>query len=141
MLKNIPLLTLSLLALTACIDRGEADAKLARGCAAGVELFLDEEYEIQKIVKSEFRESTTWGNGYREVDLTAMVSDGWHEGEETYYCTFAETAGPILINYKATIYQLRMPDGTIIGKEGDKISGSYDDHLKLTETVEQGMNR
>ena len=70
-----------------------------------------------------------------------IESDGWYDGEETYQCIFVESTGLFNLRHTATIYQLRLSDDEVYGKEGDKIIGSFEDHLKLTETVEQGMNK
>lgn len=140
MIKAIPLFLVSLIILSGCVDRAAADAKLARGCAAGAEIFIDEGFEIKQITNSKFKDSPGLGKGYREVTIDVMVTDSWYEGEETYQCIFVESIG-IMGQHSATIYQLRLSDDEVYGKEGDKIIGSFQDHLKLTEVVEQGMNR
>ena len=140
MLKTLPFLLASLVILSGCVDRAAADAKLARGCAAGAELFIDEGFKIQEILNQKFQDAPGLGKGYREVTLTVAETDGWYEGEEIYQCIFVETVNPFG-KHAATIYQLRMSDDEVYGKEGTKILGTFDDHLKLTETVEQGMNR
>lgn len=130
---------LSLIMLSGCVDRGTADEKLARGCAAGAELFLEDGFKIKEIVSKKFRDSPGLGKGYREVTLNVLESDGWYDGEESYQCIFVESVN-LFGSHSATIYQLRLSDDEIYGKEGDKLIGTFDDHLKLTETVEQGMN-
>jgi hypothetical protein len=134
------LMLLSVLVLSGCVSREDADAKLARGCAAGAELFLEEGYKIKEIKDKIFRDDPELGRGYREVRLFVVESDGWYDADQEYKCIFEETMGPFGMSHAATIHQLKMHDQTW-GKEGDKIVGSFDDHLKLTETVEQGMNR
>lgn len=141
MIKTLPLLLLSLIILSGCVDRATADEKLATGCAAGAEIFLDEGFKIKEITDKKFRDSPSLGRGYREVTLSVIESDGWYDGETTYQCIFVETVGLLNTTHKATIYQLRLSDDEIYGKEGDKLLGTFEDHLKLTETVEQGMNR
>ena len=140
MFKASPLLLLSLILLSGCVDRAAADAKLARGCAAGAEIFIDDGFEIKEIVSKKFQDAPGLGKGYREVTLNVIESDGWYDGEESYKCIFAETVNPFG-SHQATIYQLRLSDDEVYGSDGDKILGTFDDHLKLTETVEQGMNR
>ena len=141
MLKSLPFLILSLAILSGCVDRASADAKLARGCAAGAEIFLDEGFEIKEIKNKKYQDAPGLGRGYREVTLDVIESDGWYDGEETYQCIFVESTGLFNLSHTATIYQLRLSDDEVYGKEGDKIIGSFEDHLKLTETVEQGMNK
>ena len=141
MLKTLPFLLLSLIILSGCVDRAAADAKLARGCAAGAVIFIEEGFKIKEITEKKFRDSPGLGKGYREVTLSAIESDGWYDAEVSYQCIFVETVGLFNTTHKATIYQLRLGDDEIYGKEGDKLLGTFDDHLKLTEVVEQGMNR
>ena len=140
MLRTLPFLLVSLAVLSGCVDRAAADAKLARGCAAGAEIFIDEGFKIKEIVSKKFQDAPGLGKGYREVTLNVIESDGWYDGEETYQCIFVETVNPFG-SHSATIYQLRLSDDEVYGKEGTKILGTFDDHLRLTETVEQGMNR
>lgn len=128
------------LALSGCISRAEADARLAIGCAAGVELFLPEGFEIKQIKDQIFRDDPEFGSGYREVRLFAVQSDGWYDDEKEFRCIFAEDMAPFGLSHTATIYQLQIDD-EIYGKKDGKILGSFEDHLRLTETVEQNMNR
>jgi len=139
MLKALPLFLASLIMLSGCVDRGAADAKMARGCAAGAEIFLDEGFKIKEITNKKFQDAPGLGRGYREVTLSVIESDGWYDGEETYQCIFVESTN-LFGSHSATIYQLRLSDDEVYGKEGTKIIGTFKDHLKLTETVEQGMN-
>lgn len=139
MLKSIPFLLLSLTLLSGCVDRVAADEKLARGCAAGAEIFIDEGFKIKEITNKKFQDAPGLGKGYREVTIDVIVSDSWYDGEETYQCIFVESVN-LFGSHAATIYQLRLSDDEVYGKEGDKIIGTFKDHLKLTETVEQGMN-
>lgn len=134
------LYTLSLLALSGCVTREQADAKLARGCLAGAELFLDEGFKIGEIRETTYRDSPGLGKGYREVTIKALETDGWYEAEKAYQCIFMESFAIAGLSHTATLYQLRV-NGQVYGKEGDQLLGSFGDHLKLTETVEQGMNR
>ncbi len=134
------LLMLSTFALTSCVSREQADQRLANGCAAGAEIFLEEGVKIQKIKDQKFRDDPKLGKGYREVTLNVLEGDGWYETDKQYKCIFAESMGPFGASHTATIYQLKMDD-QVYGKEGDKLLGTFQDHLKLTETVEQGLNR
>ncbi len=128
----------SLLALTGCISREQADKRLENGCAAGAELFLGEGHKVKDIKDRIFRDSPDLGAGYREVRLTIVDSDDWSDVEKEVRCIFVENYNPM--SHSATIHQLKMDDKTW-GKDGDKILGTMDEHLKLTETVEQGLNR
>ncbi len=129
---------LCVLALTGCVSREQADARLARGCAAAIELFLPEGTEIKEIKNRIFGESDL-GKGFRYVTLVLVESDGWYEPEKEYRCIFEEQMGIGNISHAAMIHQVRMDD-RVYGKDGDKILGSFNDHLKLTETVDRALN-
>lgn len=129
---------LSPLILSGCVSREQADAKLARGCLAGAEIFLDEGFKIGEIKNKTFRDAPGLGKGYREVTLKVLETDGWYEADRDYQCIFAEEFAIANLNHTASLYQLRMHD-QVYGKEGDQLLGSFQDHLKLTEKVEQAM--
>ncbi len=139
MARSFFLSVFTLLLLTGCVSREQADEKLAIGCAAGAELFIEEGYEIKEIVKKTFKTSSL-GNGYRDVRLDVVESDGWHEVEKDYTCIFFENYALFGMGYTATIEQLKLDD-EIYGKDGDKILGSMQDHLKLVETVDRALMR
>lgn len=129
----------ALLPLTACVDRTKADDKLARACAAGVEAFLPEGTSIKDIKDRIFGESDTGGSGARYVTLKALETDGWADTDKEYRCIFQEDFGFLGTGYTALLYQLKIDD-KIYGKEGDQILGSYEDQLKLHETVDKVLN-
>ena len=139
MLKTVPFLLFSIFILTGCVDRGAADEKLALGCLAGAELFVEEGYKIVDPRNKKFRDALGLGKGYREVTIDVTETDDWYEGDATIQCLFVEEIG-FFGRHVATIYQLRLSDDEVYGKEGTKIMGSFQDHLRLTETVEQAMN-
>lgn len=140
MIKNYSWVFLvSLLVLTGCVSREEADARLARGCAAGAELFLDEGYSIKTVKDKIFRDDPALGKGFREVRLFVVESDGWYDTDKEYKCVFAESMGMFGMGHNASIYQLKK-DGNTYGKEGDKILGTFQEHLKLTEAVDRAMH-
>lgn len=128
----------SVFVLTGCMSREQADMRLQNGCAAGAAIFMEEGHKIKEVKDHIFRDSPDLGRGYREIRLTVVDSDGWYDADKEIRCIFAENFN--FLGHTATIYQLKMDEKTW-GKEGNEILGSMDDHLKLTETVEQGMNR
>lgn len=136
--RHAMLIFVSALALTGCVSREDADKRLERGCAAGAELFVQEGNKIKEIKDRQFRDDPKLGKGYREVRLVVIDSDGWYDAEKEVKCVFVENYSPL--GHSATIYQLKMDEKTW-GKEDNKILGTMEEHLKLTETVEQGMNR
>ena len=136
----IALASISLL-LAGCISREEADMRLQRGCAAGAELFLEDGHKVKEVKDHIFRDNPDLGPGYREVRLTFVDSDGWYDSDKEVRCIFEDSLNFFgLLGHTATIYQLKMDD-KVWGMEGKEILGSMQDHLKLTETVEQGLNR
>ena len=139
MLKTISLLTLSSLLLSGCVDRAMADAKLTKGCIAGAKTFIDEGFEIKEIKDKKYQNAPGLGKGHREVTITALESDGWYEGDETYQCIFYEEFSAFNIGHRASIYQIRAKE-RIYGKEGDKIHGSLNEWIKLSETIEDAMH-
>ena len=124
--------------LTSCISREQADSRLALGCAAAVELFLDDNFTIKEIKKKVYSTPTEFGSGFRQVKLFAIESDTWLEIDKEYSCIFAEEFGPLQSTHRTTIYQVKVNDQTY-GREGDKILGSMQDHLRLEEVVDNAM--
>ena len=125
--------------LSSCVSREQADVRLARGCAAGAEVFLEEGLKIKTINSKTFGDNIALGKNYREVRLEVIETDDWYEADKTYKCIFVEYFAPFNLKHTATIYQLIM-NGETYGKKGNEILGSFQDHLKLTEAVEQAMN-
>ncbi|MGB4057659.1 MAG: hypothetical protein WBK77_06210 [Alphaproteobacteria bacterium] len=128
------------LTLTGCVSREQADQRLQNGCTAGAELFMEEGHKIKEVKDHIFRDNPDLGPGYREVRLTVVDTDGWYDADKEIQCIFVETYGIFGSSHTATIYQLKM-DEKIWGMQGKEILGTMEEHLKLTETVEQGLNR
>jgi hypothetical protein len=138
MKKTIPVFVVCLLVLTACVDRETADVRLAKGCAAGAESLMSGDFKIKEIRDRKFRESPEFGTDYREVTLSVTESDGWSNNDKDIVCVFSEKFGFLGTGYVATIYQLRK-DSQVYGQEGDRVIGTMEDHLKLNQAVEAGM--
>ncbi len=132
------LFLVSVFLLSGCVSREQADARIERGCAAGAEIFLEEGHKIKQVKDRQFRDFPELGKGYREARLVIVDSDGWYDADKEIKCIFAENYN--FMGHTATIYQLKMDERTW-GKEGNEILGSMEEHLKLTEAVEQAMNR
>ncbi|HRC27250.1 MAG TPA: hypothetical protein PKX87_07460, partial [Alphaproteobacteria bacterium] len=84
--RRIVLISLTL-PLAACVSREQADARLARGCAAAAELFLPEGTKVKEINGKTFG-SAEQGEGFRSVTLKAVETDGWSDVEVEYRCVF-----------------------------------------------------
>lgn len=137
--KTTCLALVALIALSGCVSREQADARLSRGCAAGVEAFLPEGQKIKEVKQSEYLDSAELGKGFRVVNMAYVESDGWADVDKTASCIFAEQFGFMNASHIASIYLLHVND-IIIGKDGDQIVGSYEDNAKLNEKVDKAMN-
>lgn len=140
---HIKAMTFSLIcvfALTGCVSREQADERLARGCAAAVEMFVDPGFKVKSIKRNVFKNASEFGRGYRKVEIYAVESDDWMDIDKTYSCVFAEEMGLLGMSHRASIYQVKVNDNTY-GREGDKILGDLQTHMKLNETVERAMLR
>lgn len=141
MVKNLflSLSITSLLFLTACVSREQADAKLVKGCKAAVELYLEDGYSIKEIKDTKFSNVANTIDGDRKVTLTVLESDGWYETDKTYSCNFAEQFGAMKTSYSAEIYQVDA-NGNIYGKKDGNIIGGFNEWSKITGAVADAMN-
>ena len=108
MSKNMRLLLviIALIGLSGCVSREQADARLAKGCQAGVQALLPEGLTIDRIKETSFAPSPE-GQGLRHVTITTVTLDGWLETEKVYECIFEESFGFLKTNHTASIYQVR----------------------------------
>lgn len=123
--------------LSGCVSREQADAKLAKGCEAGVKAMLSEGRTIAKIADTKFSPSPE-GPSMRHVTLNAIENDGFLEVENKFECVFDEQFGLFNMNYTASIYQVRTGE-RVIGKSGNEILGDAQDFLKLTDAIREAM--
>ncbi len=137
---TLPLILATALTLSACgVDRDVADQRLAKGCAAGAELYIDEGYQIKEIQKVQAKADDS-GIGDRKVQVTVIESDGWVTTDKQYVCIFTEKKG-LLGGYSANLFQLNV-NGQTFGKTADgNITGTFQDWTKLSETVDQVINQ
>ncbi|MCB9983888.1 MAG: hypothetical protein H6861_09505 [Rhodospirillales bacterium] len=126
--------------MTGCVDRETADARLIKGCKAGIEAFLYEGDRVEKIVSKTLRTPTGLGSGYREVMLNATITDGFHPHDEDYTCIFMEEFGPFQMSHRASIYNIDL-GGRIIGQKGYEIQGNLKDMQKLTKAVNDALKQ
>lgn len=137
-LPSILALSATALALTGCVDRATADAKLVTACSAGIEAFLPESDDIQKINNQNLTNHPDHGKGYRLVELDVTVSDGFHARDESHSCIFLEEFSVFNLSHNASIYQLNY-GGQIIGQQNYEIQGSLQDMTKLTNAVDAAL--
>lgn len=124
-------------ALTGCVSREQADAKLAKACEAGVMALLPEGQDIGKVAGSTFTASVE-GQGMRHVALKFEHQDGWIEESTVYECTFEESFGPMKNNFTASLYNLKMGEQSY-GKFGNEILGDAQDFMKLTDAIRKAL--
>lgn len=134
---RLALAVAGILALSGCVSREQADAKLAKGCEAGINALLTEPRKIEKILETKFSPSPE-GAGMRHVALHVMENDGWLEVESDFECVFEESFGILQMSHAASIYQVRTGE-RIVGKSGNEILGDANDFLKLTDAIRKAM--
>jgi len=127
------LTTICLLALSGCVSREQADAKLARGCEAGVKALLPEGMTLDRVTEKKFSPSPE-GRDMRHVTLKTVTLDGWLETEQDYECIFEESFGLFNMSYTAAIHQVHTGD-KVYGRAGREILGDAEDFLKLEEAI------
>lgn len=125
------------LALTGCVSREAADAKLVKGCEAGVNAILPEGIQIGEVLSTEATPASQ-GTNYRHIKLVAIEMGDWLEEEKAYECIFEENFGFLKANHTAAIYQIKT-GYKVVGKSGGDILGDVDDFLKLTEAIRKAM--
>lgn len=138
-MKKFALLTLSTLALTGCVTQEQADEKMAKGCEAGVNALIAPK-EISTVKSTNFSTETTNEGPHRRVTLAVVEKDGWLELDKEYSCLFAQDWGMFKSSHKALLVQTDI-DGSVYGKVDGIITGSLDDFMKLTATVDAAMNQ
>lgn len=128
----------SLVFLSACVSREQADAKLQRGCAAGIALYMPEGFTIKEVKGATFSDAKD-GEGDRRVALTVLQSDGWYDEDKTYHCNFAEGFGFLKMSHSAEIYQIDMGDEQVYGKKDGNIVGGFAEWQKITGAVDKAL--
>ena len=126
------------LSLTACVSTEQADAKLQRGCQAGL-VNLIEPREIIETKSVNFSNELQSDGMYRRVTFDILEQDGWAEMDKTYSCLFIEQWGPFKSSYDAVLVQVNLGEDGIVGNDGGKLIGELEDFMKLTEVVDAAM--
>lgn len=128
----------ALMLMTGCVDRATADAKLAKGCAAGVKALMKDDLELKSVNSFDATESPE-GPDMRFITIHTTTADGWLDMDRDYSCIFEESFGFLNSSYTASIYQLRVSDDEIYGKSGREIMGDAQDFIKLTDAIRKAM--
>lgn len=135
-------LALSLLALTisACVPQEQADAKMAKGCAAGVNALIQPK-QILTVKNIQYGYDDIGSEGkHRRITIEGVEQDGWLELDKEYTCIFAEQWGFFKSSHAALLTMVKIDD-EIYGKKDGKVIGDLDDFLKLTDTVDAAMGQ
>ncbi len=127
----------SALLLSGCVSQDQADAKMAKGCAAGLGALMAPK-EIKEVKSQNFSNEENPEGLHRRVTLDILQKDGWVETNKSYSCLFAQQWGFFKSSHKAMIVQVKMDD-TLYGKKDGQITGSFEDFLKLTEVMDAAM--
>ena len=125
------------LSLTGCVNREQADTKLAKGCAAAAGALLPDGHTLGEVLEKKSTPSPE-GPNYRHITIKVKQMDGWLEGDGTYDCTFEEDFGFMKSQYTGSLYQLKIGDKTY-GKAGNEVMGTAEEFLKITEAVRKAM--
>ena len=125
----------SLLFLSGCVSRNEADKKLAQVCQKAVEIFLPDYQKIKSVKKTEFSVPANPDDGDRHVVLHVVLDDNYLDENKTYSCNFYEHRGFLNTSYSADIAQIDMGDGTVYGRKDGEILGGFDNWQKVAKKI------
>ena len=139
-MRYLSLILLSLL-LTGCVNQNQADVKMAKGCAAGVNSLLEESGKIISEIKVQrYADEQAEGGLHRRIILEGIEKDGWLELDKSYSCLFMQEWGLFKNSHHALLVQVKIED-QIYGKKDGTILGSFDDFLNLTRVVDAAMGQ
>lgn len=130
-------LLMTALLLTGCVNREQADAKLAKACKAAANVFLPDGQKVNKIESTSATPSPE-GQDFRHVTIHTVTVDGWLEEKSDYDCVFEEGFGFLHSNYTASIEKVTV-NGDTYGRSGDEILGDAQDMIKLTNAVRDAL--
>lgn len=134
---SLTLLLTGTVLLTGCVNREQADAKLANACKAAVNVFLPDGQKVNK-VESTTATPSPEGQDFRHVTIHTIMVDGWLEEKRDYECVFQEGFGFLNSNYTASIEKVTV-DGETYGRAGNEILGDTQDMIKLTNAVRDAL--
>jgi hypothetical protein len=125
------------LMLGGCVDRAQADEKLAAACRAGVMSLLPEGVTLGEVRNKSFSPSPETV-GARHVKIDVVQMDGYLEDIIPYECIFEESFGIFNTSHVASIYQVRLPD-RVVGKSGNQIQGDFEEFTRLTDAIRKSL--
>jgi len=127
----------SVLALAGCVSQEQADAKMKKGCEAGIAAMIAPR-TIKEVKTSSADAEKTMGSVYRRVKMTYVENDDFADSEHEGSCLFSEQWGAFKSTHAALLEQVVFND-ELVGKKDGTINGSMDDFLKLSEKVDAAM--
>lgn len=140
-MKFFKILALSapLLLLSACVDQATADAKMEKGCRAGVQALIGDK-QILDVISLDTKSKEFGNQGvHRFVTIKVNEKDGYFDSEGTYQCVFLEQWGAFKSTHSALLMQIDI-NGEIYGKDDQGvIQGDWEDFVKLSGTVDSAM--
>lgn len=140
-MRALLIIIFSSLLLTGCITQDQADVKMAKGCAAGVDALLAESGKmIGEIKTKNYSNEQAEGGLHRRITLEGIEKDGWLELDKTYSCLFMQEWGLFKSSQRAMLVQIKIDD-EVYGKKDGTILGSFDDFLKLTKVIDSAMGQ
>ncbi len=127
------------LGLSGCVTQDQADVKMVKGCAAGVNSLITPR-EIQEIKVQRYANEQAEGGLHRRITLEAIEKDGWVELDKEYSCLFMQNWGMLRSSHEALLVQVKFDD-EIVGKKDGVLTGDFDDFLALTRVVDGAMGQ
>ena len=130
----------SLLLVTSCSSREQADFKMAKGCEAGVRVLLAKETSTMQLDKVKSKTFTSDGK-IRVVTLVANTKDKayGYEKDDTFTCRFSEEYSVGFMGWRASLMQIKFGE-TIFGKDNAGVlQGDLQDYMNLSGEVDDAM--
>jgi hypothetical protein len=126
------------LLLTACVDRAQADKKLADACREGIAALLPEQGDSIRAMKDYKATSSSVGEDFRTITYAGQA-DGWL-GAQNFVCTFQEQFGFMKNGYTAMVYNVDLGERKIGKTAGSSIEGEVQDFITLSAAVQASLN-
>ncbi len=139
-MRYLLVVLLSLL-LMGCVNQNQADVKMAKGCAAGVNALLEESGKVISEIKVQrYADEQAEGGLHRRITLEGVEKEGWLELDKSYSCLFMQEWGLFKSSHHALMVQVKIED-RIYGKKDGTILGSFDDLINITRAVDAAMGQ
>jgi hypothetical protein len=129
----------STLALGACINQEQADAKMTKGCEGA----LNAQLGTDKVKDPRFTAATgetTADGSFRRIDMTFVEATSFDTTPRPVKCYFSEQWGAMKSSHTALLEKLDI-NGTVYGKQGGVVQGPLEEFLKITEAAAQAMGQ